>query len=333
MKSRRFVLARRPRGVPVPEDFRLEEIELGDLAEGEILVANRFVSVDPGMRARLSSETTYAPPLAIGEVVEAATAGEVLASRNQKFRAGDLVVAGFGWQEHAISSGRGVRVVADRRVPLSAWIGVLGIPGLTAYFGLLDVGALQEGETVVVTSAAGAVGATAGQIAKIHGCRVVGVAGGPAKCAWLTDELGFDAAVDYRAASDLRAAISAVCPEGVDVLFDNVGNETIDAVLPLMKSHGRIVVSGQVADYNRDPAERRGLTGTMELIGRRLTMRGFVAFDFARRFPEAWQRLIEWIESGRLRYREDIDDGFERLPVAFAGLFSGANFGRKLVRL
>lgn len=331
MKSRRFVLAEHVTGLPTPAHFRLETVDLPEPGEGEILVRNEYISVDPGMRGRLSGVVTYAPPLAPGEVIEAATVGEVVVSRHPKFAAGDHVVAGFGWQEHALSNGRGVRRIADDRLPRSLWIGVLGIPGLTAYFGLLEVGQAKAGETVLVTSAAGPVGATAGQLAHRAGCRVVGVAGGGPKCVWL-GELGFDAAVDYKAAPDLDRALAAVAKGGIDVLFDNVGNAMIDRVLPLMKPFGRIVVSGQIADYNLPPGERVGITNTMAFIGQRLTMRGFVAFDFVKEFPRAWADLGAAILAGELKYREDIEDGFERLPEAFIGLFSGANFGRKLIR-
>jgi NADPH-dependent curcumin reductase CurA len=331
MLTRRYVLAAPVADLPHPNHFRLETVELPAPGEGEILVRNEYISVDPGMRGRLSGVVTYAPPLGIGEVIEAATVGEVLVSRHPKFAVGDHVVAGFGWQEHALSNGRGVRRIPDDRLPRSLWIGILGIPGLTAYFGMLEIGRPQAGETVLVTSAAGPVGATAGQLARRAGCRVVGVAGGRKKCTWL-GELGFDAVVDYKAAPDLGVAIAALCKDGVDVLFDNVGNAMIDRVLPIMRPFGRIVVSGQIADYNVPPEARVGITNTIAFIGQRLTMRGFVAFDYAKEFPRAWADLGAAVLAGELQYREDIEDGFEHLPEAFIGLFAGANFGRKLIR-
>ncbi len=332
-ENRRFVLARRVSGVPHADDFRLETAPLPRPGDGQVLVRNRFISVDPGTRGRLGDRETYAEPLALGEVIQAATVGTIEASRNPRFKTGDWVAGAFGWQQWGLSDGRGLRIIPANGLPPSTAIGVLGIPGLTAYFGLLDVGALKAGETLLVTSAAGAVGSAAGQIGRIEGARVVGVAGGPAKCDWLTGELGFAAAIDHRTQSDIGAAVARACPEGVDVLFDNVGNALIDSVLPLMKRGGRIVVCGQMADYNRPAHDAPGLRNTRAFIGQRLTMRGFVAFDYVRQYPLAWERMTQWIADGRLRYREDIIEGFESLPQAFIGLFSGENFGRRLVHL
>jgi len=332
MQTRRFVLAHRPRGVPRETDFRLETVDIPAPQDGQILVANVYASVDPGIRARLGEEATYAAPLQIGETVEGATVGRVVASHNPKFGEGDWVAAAFGWSEHGLSDGRGVRKIADLRVPPSAHIGVLGIPGLTAYFGMLDIAKPKEGETVVVSSAAGAVGSAAGQIATRSGARVVGIAGGTDKCNWLHD-IGFAAVIDRRAEPDLGVAVARACPQGVDVVFDNVGNSFLDAMLPLMRIGGRIVVSGQVADYNTPAGERPGLCNTSHFITSRLTMRGFVAFDYFREFPKAWADITQWILDGKLKYRADIDEGFEKLPSAFIGLFNGDNFGRKLVRI
>lgn len=331
-RNRRFVLASRPQGLPVAEDFRLETVELAEPAEGQVVVVNRFISVDPGMRSRLSAAATYAAPLEIGAVIEGATVGQVVASKNPRFQPGDWVAAAFGWQEYGLSDGRGMRKLADDRVAPSTAIGVLGIPGITAYFGLQEIGRVREGETVLVSSAAGAVGSAAGQIAAIRGGRAVGIAGGAEKCRWLTDELGFAAAIDRRAEPDLAAAVARACPDGVDVLFDNVGNALIDAVLPLMRRGGRIVVSGQVADYNAGP-ERPGIVNTQFFITSRLIMAGLVAFDYVKQYPQAWAEMTDWILSGRLKYREDIVDGLDHLPAAFIGLFRGENFGRKLIRL
>lgn len=330
--NRRFVLARRPQGMPVADDFRLETVDLPGPGEGQVVVANRFVSVDPGMRSRLSAAETYAAPLGIGAVIEGATVGQVVASNNPKYQPGDWVASAFGWQEYGLSDGRGMRKLADDRLSPSTAIGVLGIPGITAYFGLSEIGRVKEGETVLVSSAAGAVGSAAGQIAAIRGARAIGIAGGAGKCDWLTGELGFAAAIDRRAEPDIAAAVARACPDGVDVLFDNVGNALIDAVLPLMRRGGRIVASGQVADYNAG-AGRPGIVNTQFFITSRLTMAGLVAFDYVRQYPQAWAEMTDWILSGRLKYREDIVDGLEHLPAAFIGLFRGENFGRKLIRL
>lgn len=331
--GRRVVLARHVDGAPREDDFRIEQVERPEPVDGQILVRNRFVSVDPGTRSRLSGKASYAPPLALGAVIDSASVGEIVVSHHPKFAVGDWIAAGLGWQEYATSDGRGIRKIDPVDPPPSAQIGVLGIPGLTAYFGMQDIGRPKSGETVLVSSAAGPVGSAAGQIARMVGATVVGIAGGPEKCRWLTQELGFAAAIDRRAENDIAAAVARLCPKGVDVLFDNVGNALIDAVLPLMRPHGRIVVSGQVADYNLAPEARPGLRNTNFFIASRLTMRGLVVFDYVKEFPTAWRDMTAWIKSGTLRYREDVEIGIERLPGAFVGLFKGDNFGRKLVRL
>jgi NADPH-dependent curcumin reductase CurA len=333
MKNRRVVLAAYLDGEPKESDFRIDEVEVGEPADGQVLVRNHFVSVDPGMRGRLSGRASYTAPLPLGGVLGGASVGRVVASRNPKYAVGDWVAAGFGWQEYGLGEGPGMRKVEDLRVPPSAQIGVLGIPGLTAYFGLLEIGAPKPGETVLVSTAAGAVGSAVGQIAKIKGAQAVGIAGGPEKCRWLVEELGFDAAIDRHAEPDIAAAVGRTCPDGVDILFDNVGNTLVDPLLPLMRQHGRIVVCGQTADYNLAPEARHGLRNTSYFITARLKMQGLVVFDSVRDFPTAWRELTDWILDGRLRYREDVETGLERAPAAFVGLFKGENFGRKLVRL
>lgn len=333
MMNRRVVLATHVAGMPKASDFRIDEVEQPAPGDGEVLVRNHFVSVDPGMRGRLSGEASYTAPVPLGDVVGSATVGRVIASKNPAFVEGDWVVAAFGWQELGLSTGRGMRRIAEEPVHPSAHIGVLGIPGLTAYFGLLDIGGPQAGETVLVSTAAGAVGSAAGQIARIKDARAVGIAGGPAKCRWLTEELGFSAAIDRLAEPDIAAAVARECPDGVDVFFDNVGNSLVDRVLPMMRLHGRLVISGQTADYNLNPEERVGLKNTRAFITARLKMQGLVVFDYVREFPKAWADLTGWIQDGRLKYREDIVDGLEALPAAFVGLFHGDNFGRKLARL
>lgn len=332
--TRRWVLARHVEGAPTPGDFALEERPYPELQDGRFIARVILSSVDPGMRSRLSGGDSYAGAMKIGEGVDGFCVAQVVESRNPHFQQGDVIAAGGGWREHFVSDGRGyIQKITDRRVPLGAWIGVLGIPGMTAWFGMHRVAQAKEGEILLVTSAAGPVGATAGQIGRMLGMRVVGIAGGPRKCAWLRDDCGFDAVIDYKAEPDLTAAIKAACPEGVDVLFDNVGNESVDRVLPLMKLRGRVVVSGQVADYNVAPADRVGLKNTDVFITHRVRMEGLVVFDDIRQFAAAQSQLADWIADGSLKIAIEEFDGLESAPEAFCGLFRGENFGRRLVRL
>ena len=332
--TRRWVLARHVEGAPTPEDFRLEETPLGELADGRFLSRVILSSVDPGTRSRLSGGDSYAGAMKIGEGIDGFCVAEVIESKNPNYAVGDLIAAGGGWREHFVSDGRGfIQKITDRRVPLGCWIGILGVPGLTAWFGMHRVAQAKEGETLLVTSAAGPVGATAGQIGNKLGMRVVGIAGGPKKCAWLKDEAGFDAVIDYKAEPDLTGAIKAACPEGVDVLFDNVGNEMVDRVLPLMKLRGRVVVSGQVADYNVEPQDRVGLKNTSVFITHRVRMEGLVVFDDIRLFGAAQSQMADWIVDGSLKFAIEEFDGLDRAAEAFCGLFRGENFGRRLVRV
>jgi NADPH-dependent curcumin reductase CurA len=335
-RSRRWVLARRPVGVPVPEDFRLEEAKVPEPGPGQFLVRNAYIPVDPGMRNVLADEDPGASefkPLPLGAVVGYLTVGQVVRSRHPDFREGDWVTDYLLWQEYALSDGKTARRIVDTRLPPWAAMAILGVPGLSAWFGLRELGALNSGERVLVTSAAGPVGSAAGQIAAAMGCRVVGVAGGEAKCAWLKSGLGFDDAIDYKAVSDLAAAARAASPGGIDVLFDNVGGELLDQLLPAMAVHGRIVICGQIAEYGKSFAERRGLKNINQFVPRRLTMRGLFVHDFSDRFDQAIAELTELSLSGRIKTREEFIDGFERLPEAFAALFRGETFGRRIVRV
>jgi NADPH-dependent curcumin reductase CurA len=332
-EMKRIVLARHIVGAPSPEDFRLETLPIPELAEGQLLIANRFISCDPGTRSRLSPGASYAPPLPPGQLVDGFAVGEVIKSRHPKFAPGELVM-GTGWATHMVSNGRGyLAKVPDLGVPLSLWNGILGVPGMTAWFGLKRVAQFETGERVLVTSAAGPVGATAGQLAKLWGAsNVTGIAGGADKCRWLTEQCGFDAALDYKA-PDFEARFAAASAEGWDVLFDNVGNASVDRALPVMRMKGRIVISGQVADYNLPPQDAPGIHNTREFIAKRLRMEGLVVFDDLPQFPAAQAELAGLIRSGRLQYREEVFDGIERLPEAFCGLFSGHSFGRRLIRV
>ena len=329
----RIVLVRHIDGVPTPDDFRVERLAIPPLAEGQFLVKNHFVSCDPGTRSRLSPGASYAPPLKPGAPVDGFCVGEVIESRNERFLVGDRVALS-GWASHVVSNGRGFCVkIPDLDVPESLWIGLLGVPGMTAWFGLRRVAALKTGDRVLVTSAAGPVGATAGQLARLWGAsEVVGIAGGAQKCAWLTDVAGFDRAIDYKSA-DFEAVFAEVSAAGWDVLFDNVGNAMIDRALPHMKMRGRIVVSGQVADYNTPAEAVPGLKHTREFIARRLRMEGLVVFDDLPGFAAAQAELAGLIIDGTIKYREEVFEGLASLPAAFCGLFSGASFGRRVVRV
>ena len=334
MVARRWVLAERPAGVPQQADFRLETEASPDIAEGQALIEVTHVSVDPGMRSRLTGDS-YAAALGLGETIESAGIGRVAASKSGRLPEGTVVMGGFGWTTQVVSDGRGVQVldpgVFSGRVTPTASIGVLGIPGLTAYFGLKDLGKPVAGETLLVNSAAGPVGATACQIGRLLELKVVAVAGGAAKCAYLKDEIGVDAAIDYKAVGDLSQAIAQAAPDGVDIAFDNVGGEQLDAAILNMRPNGRIVVSGQVSEYNAE--NPRGIRWVTPFITKRLRMEGLVVYDYRKRFGEAQAEIAGWINSGQLRYREEIIEGFEALPAAFIGLFSGENFGRRLVKV
>ncbi len=328
---RRIVLARPIAGAPSADDFRLEEAPIPDLADGQFLIRTVFCSVDPGTRSRLGGAASYAATLKPGEVIDGFNIGHVAASRNDKFAAGEVLALGGGWADHVISNGRGyIQRIPRADIPLSAWIGVLGVPGMTAWFGLHRVAQMKAGETVLVTSAAGPVGATAGQIARLCGARAIGVAGGAAKCAWVKNEARFDEVIDYKS-QEFSEGLKAACEGGVDVLFDNVGAAMIERILPFMKRGGRIVVSGQVADYNNPSPP--GMAGLHYFITARLRMEGLVVFDDLRQFPEAQAQVADWIAGGALTYREEMFDGLEAAPAAFAGLFGGESFGRRIVRV
>ncbi len=334
IKAKRWVLASRPTGKPKAENFRLEDVTLPDIGEHDILIRTEFHSVDPGMRGRLSGDS-YTAALPVGQTIDSAMVGIVEASNNEKFAVGDRVTGGFGWVSHAVSNGRGVQkldpAIYHGKLRPTAAIGVLGIPGLTSYFGLLDLGQPKEGDTVLISSAAGPVGATAGQIARMKGCKVVGIAGSKEKCDYVKG-LGFDDCFSYRGA-DLRTAIAAACPGGVDIYFDNVGGEMLDAAILNMKEHGRIVISGQVSEYNRAENELRGIRNVTRFITHRLRMEGLVVFDYFKRFREAQAEMAGWIHEGKLVYTEDVSEGLEGSADAFIGLFEGENLGRRLIKV
>jgi len=333
--NRRIVLAARPVGEPAPTDLRLETVPVPEPGDGQVLLAVEHLSLDPYMRGRMSAAKSYAAPVEVGQVMEGGTVARVVRSRDGRFAEGDLVLSYSGWQEYDVSDGTGLRRLDPDVAPPTTALGVLGMPGFTAWAGLLTIGRPQPGETVVVAAASGAVGSAVGQIARIKGARAVGIAGGPDKCAYVRDVLGFDACVDHRA-PDLAGQLAAVCPDGVDVYFENVGGAVWDAVLPLLNPFARVPVCGLVAHYN-ETGEAPGpdrLTGTMRaVLTKSLTIRGFIQSEFADQRKAFYAEAGEWVRSGRLQYREDVVDGLENAPAAFVDLLRGKNFGKLLVRV
>ena len=307
--------------------FRTEPVP--EPGEGQFLVRVMYISLDPAMRGWMNDARSYVPPVGIGEVMRAGGVGRVVASRHPDFAVGNHVSGVFGVQDYALSDGRGVVRVSAETAPLPKYLSMLGMPGMTAYFGLLDIGRPVEGETVVVSAAAGAVGQVVGQIAKIRGCRVVGIAGGEEKCRFIVDDLGFDAAVDYKN-EDVRAALRERCPDRVNVYFDNVGGEILDTVLTRLARHARIVICGSISQYNNEgPA--RGPANYMALLVDRARMEGFLVFDYAKRYPEAAKEMAGWMAEGRLKSVEDMVTGMEQFPATLLRLYSGANFGKLIL--
>jgi NADPH-dependent curcumin reductase CurA len=326
------VLVRRPPGEPAESDFRVEEVPMPDPKHGEVLVKVAYLSLDPYQRGRMRDAASYAAPVGLGEVMTGGIVGEVVKSSSPRFGVGEIVEDRLGWQEYAIGGAPTMRKVDPSLAPISTANGVLGMPGMTAYFGLLEVGQPKPGETIVVSAASGAVGQVVGQIGKIMGCRVVGIAGGAKKCAFAKDELGFDACVDYKAANDLDAALRAACPNGIDVYFDNVGGEISDAVLRNINFFGRVALCGSISQYNATtPPMGPRLLGTF--VGKRVRAQGFIVTDFASRHEAAMRQMGEWIRNGRLKYREDVVQGIDKAPRAFIGMLRGENFGKMLVKM
>ena len=331
-RNRQIVLAARPKGLPRESDFRLVETHMPSPERGEFLVQALYLSLDPYIRGRMNDVESYVPPLQIGEVIGSGVVGRVVQSHHPEFAEGDIVQGMFGWQEYAISNGQGVLKVDPALAPISTALGILGMPGMTAYFGLLEVGQPKAGETVVVSGAAGAVGSVVGQIARLQGCRCVGMAGSDAKIQYLVDELGFDAAFNYKTTADYSARLRALCPDGIDVYFDNVGGAITDAVFPLINNGARLVICGQSSQYNLEKPDT-GPRWLWQLIVHQARAEGFLVFKFANRFPEAVTRMAQWLREGKLKYRETIAEGIENVPRAFIGMLQGANTGKQLVRV
>jgi NADPH:quinone reductase len=330
--NRQIVLAARPEGVPKPSDFRLVETPMPQPTKGQFLMKINYLSVDPYMRGRISEAKSYAEPVDIRQVIVGGTVGTVIESQHPDYRPGEVVVGYWGWQEYAVSDGQGVDRFDTKLGPLSTALGVLGMPGMTAYFGLLEIGKPKFGETVFVSGAAGAVGSLVGQIAKIKGCHVVGSAGSQQKVGYLTSVFGFDAAFNYKEVKDYAAKLQELCPGGIDVYFDNVGGPLTDAVFTQINVGARIVVCGQIDQYNatRPP---RGPRLLWHLIAKQARAEGFLVFQFADRFHEGQQQVAQWIKDGKVKYQESIVDGLENAPDAFIGLFHGQNAGKQLVRV
>jgi NADPH-dependent curcumin reductase len=324
------LLARRPTAAVSEDDFKMVESPLPEPGEGQFLVRNLYLSLDPYMRGRMSDAKSYARPVELGEVMVGSAVGEVVASRHPKFKTGDKVEGPFGWQLYALGDGKGVRKIGDRGIPLPAYLGAVGMPGVTAYIGLLDIAQPKPGETVVVSAATGAVGSAVGQIAKIKGCRVVGIAGGAQKCRIAVEELGYDACVDYKAGR-LAAELKESVPKGVDVYFDNVGGEIADEVLRRMNPFSRIPLCGLISDYQN--AEPRGLRNVRSLLVNRIKLQGFIVSDHLDRWPAALAELERWVAEGRIKYRETVAEGLRNAPAAFIGLLSGKNLGKQIVKL
>jgi NADPH-dependent curcumin reductase CurA len=331
MLNHQFRLAARPIGLPKRSDWDYVEEPTGNPGPNEVLVKVQYLSLDPAMRGWMNEGRSYIPPVQIGEVMRAGGVGEVIASQHSDFKAGDAVYGTLGIQEYAILEGKQLTKIDTSFASAPVFLGALGMPGMTAYFGLLDIGKPQPGQTVVVSGAAGAVGTVVGQIAKIKGCRVVGIAGGKEKCEFLVRELGFDAAIDYKS-DDVKKALKQHCPAGVDVYFDNVGGEILDTVLTQLARHARIVICGAISQYNSTSGVR-GPANYMSLLVNRASMTGMVVFDYANRYPEAMKEMVGWIAAGKLKTREDIVEGLQTFPETLLKLFKGENTGKLVLKV
>ncbi|KMW47809.1 NADP-dependent oxidoreductase [Ralstonia insidiosa] len=329
----RIVLASRPQGAVTPDNFRLETADIPELQDGQVLVRNHFLSLDPYMRGRMNDSKSYAQPQPLDEVMIGGTVGVVEASKNPSFAVGDNVVGMFGWQEVGVSDGRGIQKVDTRHIPLSAYLGSVGMPGVTAWYGLNKIMLPKPGQTVAVSAASGAVGSVVGQLAKLKGCRAVGFAGGKDKCDYVVNELGFDACIDYKAAKDpkeLYKMLKEATPDGIDSYFENVGGSILDAVLSRMNAFGRIAMCGMIAGYDGQPLP---LQNPQLILVSRLTIEGFIVSEHMDVWPEALRELGGFVAQGKLKFRESVADGLASAPEAFIGLLKGKNFGKQLVKL
>jgi hypothetical protein len=336
LPNQQILLASRPTGLPTPENFQIVQTPVPEPADGQLLLEILYLSLDPYMRGRMDDAKSYAKPVDIGGVMEGGTVARVVRSRHPGYKEGDIVLSHSGWQRYALSDGENLRKLDPTLAPISTALGVLGMPGFTAWAGLLQIGQPKPGETVVVAAASGAVGSAVGQIARLQGARAVGIAGGFEKCAFVRDELGLDAVVDHRA-PDFAQQLADACPDGIDVYFENVGGKVWDAVFPLLNDFARIPVCGLISQYNALPQAEPGpdkLALLMrDVLKKSLTVRGFIQREFAALRPDFLRQAGRWIEDGHLRYREDIVDGLERAPAAFIDLLQGRNFGKLVIKV
>lgn len=331
MKNKQWLLAKRPFGAPTTDTWEFAETEVPELKDGELLVKVLYVSLDPAMRGWLNDAKSYIEPVQIGAVMRAGTVGKVVASKNPKFAEGDYVCGYEGVQEYGVTDGKMLHKVDPKLAPLSYYLGVLGMPGMTGYFGLLNTGEPKAGETVVVSGAAGAVGGLVGQIARIKGCRVVGIAGGAEKCQFLIDELGFDAAIDYKS-QNVKKALREACPKGVDVFFDNVGGDILDDVLTQINMKARIVICGAISQYN-NTTPVKGPSNYLSLLVNRAKMEGIVVFDNVAEYPKAMKDIAGWIHSGEMKVKDHVVEGIETFPDTLMMLFKGENFGKLVLKV
>ena len=329
--NREVILLSRPKGLPDASLFAIRESEVPHIREGEVLIRTHYLTVDPYMRGRMNDRPSYIAPFQLNQPLSGGVVGKVTESKNPRFRVGDIVTGMLNWADYNVSDGKGIQKVDPDLAPISTALGVLGMPGLTAYFGFLDIGAPKAGETVVISGAAGAVGTLVGQIAKIKGCRVVGIAGSDDKVDYLVRELKFDAALNYKK-PEFAAELKKACPQGVDIYFDNVGGDISDQVIHLINKQARIVLCGQISMYNLDKPDQ-GPRNTWLLLTRSALMKGFIIFDYHERYPEGIKQLAEWLKEGKIRYKETVAEGLESAPHAFIGLFKGENIGKQLVKV
>lgn len=329
--NHQFKLAARPIGLPKPSDWSYTEGPVGEPGEGEVLVQVQYISLDPAMRGWMNDGRSYIAPVGIGDVMRALAAGRVVASNHPELAVGDHVTGLLGVQEYAVAKGHAVMKVDPGLAPLPVYLGTLGMPGMTAYFGLLEIGKPTAGETVVVSGAAGAVGGVVGQLAKLKGARAIGIAGGKEKCDYVVEELGFDAAIDYKS-EDVVKGLSEQCPKGIDVYFDNVGGEILDAALARLARHARVVVCGAISQYNNEGA-MTGPSNYMSLLVNHASMTGFVVSDYGEKYAEGAQEMAKWLAAGKLKSREDIAEGLESFPETLLRLFAGKNTGKLVLRV